>query len=240
MQARLCFLPLLAALIASCSQMETKSGPGAPAVSERALQGHIEFLAADSLQGRDTGTVGYQVAADYVAAEFLKLGLVPGGDNGSYFQQVPLVEINKEKDSLQAVIHGANGDVELKYPEQFIMGPDHKRASASVNAELVFVGYGIVAPQFDHDDYAGLDVAGKIVVMLEGRPEAWPTEEGAHLASGRQKARHAAEAGAVGRIILQTPRAAKTFPWEVNYTYLDVSSMNWVGPDGNQIGRAHV
>ena len=109
MQTRLLFLPLLAALVSSCAQVETHPSTELVKVSERALQGHIEFLAADSLQGRDTGTVGYQVAADYVAAEFLKLGLSPGGDNGSYFQQVPLVEINKDKDSLKAVVHGPQG-----------------------------------------------------------------------------------------------------------------------------------
>lgn len=223
---------VLIMVLVGCSQtfMLTES-PASP-VSEAALRAHIEFLASDSLAGRDTGTVGYQVAAEYVAAEFLKLGMSPGGDNGSFFQQVPMVEIGRDKGSVTAVIHGTGGDKALKFPGQFLMGPDQVRAETSVTAELVFVGHGIVAPQFDHNDYAEVEAEGKIVVMLEGRPKDWPTEEGAHLGSGAEKRKHAAEAGAVGRIVLQTPRGAQYFPWEQNYPYLDVKSMNWVASDG--------
>jgi hypothetical protein len=196
------------------------------------LRGHVEFLAADSLRGRDTGSRGHQVAADYVASEFKKLGLTPAGDDGSYFQQVPLVERKLVKGTAKVVLHGASGDVALEYPHQFIMGPDQVNASRSVTAEMVFVGYGIVAEEFGYDDYEGLDVEGKIVVSISGRPRSWPTEEGAHLGSGREKSRHAAERGAVGRVILHTPHEEETFPYEDELKYLDVPGMSWVGPDG--------
>lgn len=205
-------------------------------VSEAALRAHIEFLASDSLKGRDTGSPGHQIAAEYVAAEFSKLGMKPGGENNTFFQAVPLVESNQINDSLTAVIHTPVGDVGLSYPDQYIMGPDSKRATVSVTADLVFVGYGIVAPEFGHDDYAGIDAEGKIVVMLQGRPLHWPTEEGAHLSSGREKRRHAVAAGAIGRIIIQTPRGSTAFPWISNYPYLNVPGMRWVGPDGNPDG----
>lgn len=217
-------------LLPGCAETE-KSGQGAE-VSQAQLRGHVEFLAADSLKGRDTGSEGYQVAADYVAAEFSKLGLKPAGNANTYFQEVPLVEAQQVAGSAAVTLHGRDDDVQLQYPQQFTMGPDLVEASRSVTAELVFVGYGIVAGEYDHNDYAGLDVKGKIAVMLTGRPAAWPTEEGAHLGSGRQKSRYAAEHGAVGRIILHTPRDEKVFPYEENLPYLDVPSMNWLDSNG--------
>lgn len=220
-------LAALLALLVGCAQ-----NAGRQLVEPNRLQAHIEFLASDSLRGRDTGSRGYQVAAEYVAAEFLQLGLKPAGVNGSFYQQVPLLEHQLVAGSASAVIETSGGAVELSYPDQFIMGPDRHVPEQAVSAETVFVGYGIVAPDYGHDDYAGLDVDGKIVVMLSGRPQAWPTEEGAHLASGRQKARYAAERGAVGIISLHTPREEKTFPWEDNLKFLDVPGMSWVGPDG--------
>jgi hypothetical protein len=224
---RACTLVLaISLLLPGCSEH------GGGEVSQAQLRGHIEFLAADSLKGRDTGSEGYQVAADYVAAEFSKLGLKPAGDKDSYFQEVPLVEARQVAGSAAVTLHTSNGDVHLQYPQQFTMGPDLVETSNTVTAELVFVGYGIVAGEYGHDDYAGLDVKGKIAVMLTGRPAAWPTEEGAHLGSGRQKARYAAEHGAVGRIILHTPRDEKVFPYEEGFPYLDIPSMNWLDDEG--------
>ncbi len=224
-------LVVLFASLASCAQ------PAQPvkqtlSVEPRRLEAHVEFLASDNLRGRDTGTPGYDIAAEYVAAEFHALGLVPAGDDGSYFQQVPLVERHLVNDSAIATISTAAGEVELQYPEQFIMGADRKVPDQSVSAGTVFAGYGIVSPDFDHDDYAGLDVEGKIVVILTGRPQAWPTEEGAHLASAFEKARNAAERGAVGLVALHTPRAEENFPYEDNYRFLGIPYMSWVGEDG--------
>ncbi len=221
------YLVALLAALSACAQMQASE-----TVETQRLQAHIEFLASDNLEGRDTGTRGYDIAAEYVASQFRELGLKPAGDDGSYFQQVPLVEHQLVEGSARAVIEGADGAVELSYPEQFIMGPDRLKPEQEVSGELVFVGYGIVAPEYDHDDYAGLDVEGKIVVMLTGRPESWPTEEGAHLASGREKARHAAERGALARVVLHTPREEKNFPYEESLKFLDVPGMSWVGPDG--------
>ena len=202
-------------------------------VSQPALRAHVDFLASDSLRGRDTGSRDYQVAAEYVAAEFSKLGMKPGGDNNTWFQSVPLVEINKVPGSLEAVVRTPSGKHALQYPDEFIMGPDARRESTSVTAEAVFVGYGIVAPGFGHNDYEGVDARGKIAVMIENRPESWPTEEGAHLSSGRERRKHAVAAGAIGRVVIQTPRGAIPFPWEDNFPYLNIPSMKWVGPDGN-------
>ena len=98
------------------------------------------------------------------------------------------------------------------------MFADLVQASQSVTAEMVFVGYGIVAGEYGHNDYDGLDVTGKIAVVLRDRPESWPTEEGAHLSSSREKARHAAEHGAVGLVRIHSPRREKllkTHGWKI-------------------------
>jgi len=215
-----------------CACQQTPVQVEAVPVNAAYLRGHVEFLAADSLRGRDTGSRGYQVAADYVAAEFSKLGLQPAGLEGSYFQPVPLIEKRLVAGSARATLHLADGDLQLEYPQQFIMGPDALRAQTQLSAELVIVGYGIVPERYAYNDYEGLDAKGKIAVAINGRPKDWPTEEGAHLGSGFEKARHAAERGAVGRIVLHTPRTEKTFPYEQNFAHLDVPGMNWEGPAG--------
>ncbi len=221
---------LASAALTACAQLPNRSNA---IVEPERLRAHIEFLAADALEGRKSGTTGYDVAAAYVAAEYRKLGMVPAGDGGSYFQQVPLREHSLVQGSASAVIETGAGRTALSYPDDFMMGPDRNRPVARLDdAEMVFVGYGIVAPDFDHDDYAGLDVDGKVAVFLSGRPQAWPTEEGAHLASGTQKARHAVEHGAIGVVVLHTPRAESVFPWEDSIEHLDQPGMSWVGPDG--------
>lgn len=226
---RISVLLTVLVVVVACAQAPVKKEP--VPVNAGKLRDHVEFLADDSLRGRDTGSEGYQQAADYVAQEFSRIGLTPGVD-GSYFQQVPLVEAKLVAGSARARVATPSRAVELKYPDQFVSGPSLHVPDQDVSGELVFAGYGIVASEFGHDDYAGLDVKGKIVVTLVGRPEAWPTEEGAHLGSGREKSRHAAERGAIGRIIVHTPREEKTFPYKDQMKYLDIPSMNWVSVDG--------
>ena len=205
-------------------------------VSEDHLRAHMEFLSSDSLEGRGTGTAGYQISAEYVVAQLKGLGISPGGEGGSYFQQVPLIEASRGGAGAFASMVVAGRETSLDFPDDFIMSPDLVRSESSVTAEMVFVGYGIVAEHRGHNDYAGLDVEGKIVVLLPGRPAAWPSEEGAHLASGREKARHAVERGAVGIVTLHTPREEKVFAYERNFQFLDVPRMRWQGPDGRVDG----
>jgi hypothetical protein len=223
---------------AGCGQVTTELQ--AEADPER-LRAHVEFLASDLFKGRDTGSPEYELAARYVAAEFQKLGLkTPDikkqGDAGSYLQSVPLVESTLVPKSATASISFGHKTIVLKYPDEFTAGPGMSAGEEAVTADAVFVGYGIVAPNRDHDDYAGLDVAGKIVVLLVGRPESWPSEEGAHYASGRQKVRFAAERGAVGMVVIHTPRDEKTWPFRDEFKYLSVPRMKFIGPDGQPDG----
>jgi hypothetical protein len=169
-----------------------------PDVRSQNIEAHIRFLASDYLQGRDVGTDGYEIAANYVAAQMQLLGLEPAGENGSYFAQVPLQDVTADAGYNSFTLDGetfAQGDLVYVSTNPNVL-------EATVSAPLVFVGYGISAPNRDHDDYAGLDVAGKIVVVMNGVPGGLPTEERAHHNSTTTKRDVAAAHGAIGMIAL--------------------------------------
>ena len=140
-------------------------------IRPEAMRAHIRFLADDLLEGRGTGTRGYKLAANYVAAHFEALGLEPAGGDGTYFQPVPLRKVDLEP-GRSSVSLSQNGRTRtLQYPEDYLldawMANNFQDAETSVTAPVVFVGYGVTAPELDHDDYAEVDVRGKIVAMFE-------------------------------------------------------------------------
>lgn len=130
-------------------------------IQPEAVRAHIRFLADDLLEGRGTGTHGYQLAANYVAAHFEALGLEPAGTDGSYFQTVPLrkVDLEPDRSSLKLVKDGQPQT--LKYAEDYLLdgwvANNFRDAKTGVAAPVVFVGFGITSPEVDYDDYAGVD-----------------------------------------------------------------------------------
>lgn len=158
------------------------------------IRAHVQYLASDTLQGRDTGSPGHEMAAQYVAAQFAAIGLRPGGPGGSWFLPVPLRRASHANPQQVSLIVGGkakrldNVDVGLR--------PSLTEKQRSIDAEMVFVGHGIVAPRHGIDEYAGLDVRGKIVVVLAGAPAGLPIEVAAHL--DLTKDRIAAAKGAIG------------------------------------------
>ncbi|WP_404408350.1 M28 family metallopeptidase [Pseudidiomarina marina] len=195
-----------------------------------ALQAHLEFLASDDLEGRDTGSRGHEIAAKYIAAKFKSLGLEPAGDDGTYFQRIKFRRSFLEENSASFTLNTGEDEISLDYPKEFITGPSAYSEEDDVEAPLVFVGYGLVSEAFGINDYEGLDVEGKIVVMVSGRPEELPSEEGAHLNSSKTK--FAAERGAVGIINLHTPAREKVRPFEVSVMYQRAPSVRWLHPNG--------
>ena len=196
------------------------------------IQSHMEFLASDLLEGRETGTRGHELAALYIAGEFAKYGLVPAGDNSQYFQRINFRKALLEQDSPSFFVQGDKEAFSFSYPNDFIMSPSVEHAHAQVSAALVFVGYGIVAPEYEQDDYQNLDVTNKIVVVLAGKPESMNTEAGAHLGSSSQKMHYAAERGAVGMIRIQTPESEKRRPYQRSLNYIHSPRMRWVDEQG--------
>ena len=185
------FLASLAALLIAAAPSQ-----GAPADSAAArVRGHIEFLADDLLEGRGTGTRGHEIAAAYVASQFRSLGLQPAGENGSWYQWVPLRRA-RLVEGKTSVAMSTGGGFSAVSEYELGLRPSLTEATRIIDAGMVFVGYGLSDAALGLDDYAGLDVRGKIVVMLRGTPTGLPTEIAAHL--GADKARAAARHGAVG------------------------------------------
>ena len=196
------------------------------------FKAHVTFLADDLLEGRETGTRGFDIAAQYVAAQFAQHGALPKGEQGGYLQPLPLKTGRVVPESPIFEIGRKGGTEPLVYLTDFAMGPVLGADQTDFTAALIFVGYGITAPRFKYDDYAGLDVKGKIVVLLGDRPAGWPTEEGAHYNNRRFKADLAAKHGAVGMIYVQTPRGERVSPFAQVRLYSNSLSMDWVTPDG--------
>jgi Zn-dependent M28 family amino/carboxypeptidase len=203
-------------------------------VSGRAVRAHVEFLADDLLEGRATGTRGYDIAARYVVAELAGLGLAPAGENGGYLQQVPLLQSRLVEGTLS--LTGVSGKTVLTPREEFLMAADTSRTESRVEAPVVFAGYGVRAPRQGQDDYAGLEVKGKIVAVLSGAPARFPSEERAYHASRSRKAELAAERGAVGVLALRPPAEEARTPWPRLVDTASAPQARWIRPDGTPEG----
>lgn len=207
------------------------------AVVAQHMQAHMAFLAADEMQGREAGSVEYDIAANYVAAQFAMIGLEPGGDDGSYMQPVTLRSYQRIDADLSARIIPDGGRTQsLVLNEDYYMRGDAMRTAADITAPVVFVGYGVDAPDLGLNDYADVDVTGKIVVVLAGGPPDIDSELAAHFGSGSTKRKVAAAHGAVGYIAVFTPAMEQRFGFKRAAGYAAGEELTWVGPDGT----AHV
>jgi hypothetical protein len=170
---------------------------------------HVVYLSDDSLQGRETGSAGYRKAASHVADQFRKAGLKPGGTNG-YFQPVPLLmrRIVEEKSSLTLIRGDKEEPIRWGDEAMLSMRIDH---AAKLEAPIVFVGYGLRIPEANYDDLSGVDLQGKIAVLLSGIPQGVPGPLASHYGSVRWQSLYAA--GAVGGIAIQNPKTLEV-PWE--------------------------
>src|SRR4051812_37174387 len=160
-------LPVLAAT-KSASTASKDSAPaavkrGMSMLSGKAMAAHDQFLASDLLEGRGPGTRGDEIAQQYLAAQFEAYGLQPAGDNGSYYQQVPLLGIATDRDtsSLTFTKNGTPIGSPLNFGAQIVGQNQTQTENDTLDSELVFVGHGVVAPEYKWDDYKGLDTRGK-------------------------------------------------------------------------------
>jgi Zn-dependent M28 family amino/carboxypeptidase len=226
--------PLLAglsamALLTSSAAAQT---PAAFQPSPEKIRAHVTFLASDLLEGREAGSKGYDIAADYVASQFAQLGLKPAGKDGTYFQTVPLVAF-RPADEGAYVVRGKDGAATpLVFGEDVLIGRNGGPKDHKVSAPLVFAGWGVVAPERKHDDYKGLNVKGKIVVVFGGGPPGFQTEERAYYGNARTKREAAQKAGAVGVIFVATPRDEARRPFAEGKRTWQAWAMTWRGPDG--------
>jgi hypothetical protein len=192
---RLLLAPLAALLVAAAPPAAPLYR--APAAQADRVRATVEFLADDLLEGRATGKRGHELAALYVASRYRALGLQPGGENGSWYQRVPFRRAVTEGTPLVR-LKTAAGERALQPGRDIAIRPSVTEASRRVSGELVFAGFGIRDARLGIDDFAGLDLKGRIVVVMGGTPAGLSSEIAAHLS--QQKDEMAAAAGAIGLI----------------------------------------
>src|SRR5262245_9580882 len=191
------------------------------AIHEAALRGHIRYLADDLLEGRGPGSRGDELAQLYIAAHFQALGLKPAAPGGGWFQKVPLVGVTTHVPVALKFQHDGKS-LELKRHEEYVIMSGKAQPQVSVNdAELVFVGYGMQAPEYQWDDFKGVDLRGKVLLVMNNDPADDPELFGGkrRLYYGRwdYKFASAARQGAAGAIIIHTTESAG-YPFQVVQT----------------------
>ena len=211
------FIPALALLMA-CSSSKVEEA--ALSITESSLMGHIETLSSDEFMGRGTGTEAEDMTVDYLVSQLKEIGVESGVEDGSYIQRFPLLG-QKTKNARLSITRSARNSMinRFNYFDDFVAWPSNESGSVNVqNAELVYVGYGIQAPEEDWDDFKGVDVQGKVIVIKNNDPEYDPELFGgtARLYYGRYtyKFEKAKELGAIGAILIHTTPTAG-YGWSV-------------------------
>ena len=218
-----CVCAPLALILAAAAPAPQPVDPGAT----QRVRADVEFLASDLLEGRDTGSKGYEIGASYVASQFRAIGLTPGGTDGGWYEQVPFRKTSHASAPTASVVLSGKA-LSLAPGKDIAVRPSLTQQQRSIDASLVFAGHGISDARLGIDDYAGLDVRGKIVVAFEGAPEGLPSEVSAHLNS--YKSIVAAGKGAAGLIEVS---GTGTRPGFNLLSYYDRPIMDWVDPTGN-------
>jgi len=197
------------------------------AIAPHAIRAHINFLASDTLEGREAGTRGYDVAAAYVAAQFEAVAAEPAGDDGTYFQQVRLRTFRIDPAKSSFAIDG----VAFEHRKDVLIGTATESTS-DIDAPVVFAGFGIIAPELGHDDYKGLDVRGKVVALLAGAPPSFPHSQRAYYSSSTVKLANAAARGAIGTVLVRTHDSERRFSWERTISTGDSTAMRALDRNG--------
>ena len=220
-------------LIAAVAFTTTHAAESAnPLVRQEAIRAHVEFLADDLLEGRAAASRGFDLAAAYVAAQFKQAGLAPAGDQGSYLQRVPLLEATAVLPGSSAVWANKNHTRTFEYGVDYIPYADFASASSTLTAPLAFVGFGIEAPELNHNDFANFDLSGRIAVLFTGAPAGFSNEQRAFYSSMTQKLTMLAAHGAVGVILVDSAEDARRVPWDKRVALSWQPQMRWLDPDG--------
>ena len=183
------------------------------------IKSHVRFLASDLLEGRGTGSRGGDIAAQYIAAQFSLLGLKPAGDSGTYLQKVRFAG-TQTLDSTRFGFAPTTGDaIPLKLLDDYVVSNHTLTESVTLDAPVVFVGYGIEAPEYQWDDYKGVDVRGKVVMIIVNEPPSndvklFKGEALTYYGRWSYKYEQAARKGAVGAVIIHRDDLA-SYPWQV-------------------------
>lgn len=213
------------------------AAPADPEFSPERFKAHVAFLADDLLEGREAGTRGHEIAAKYVATQFALMGIKPGGDDGTYFKKVNLIESSLTTPSPTVTVKTPSGPKVFRQGVTAMIRGPVAGGSVRVAGPLVFVGYGMTDRVIGYDDYEGLDVRGKIAVVLLGSPKGMDSEVGAHLM--HEQPRFAAEHGAAATLVITSRAMSTVVPWDKAIQYLGEPLTTWVRKDGTPEDPGH-
>ena len=182
------------------------------------IETHVRFLSHDLLEGRGTGQRGGDIAAQYIATQFALYGLKPAGDNGTYMQKVPMVGITPGADTRFSFVPANGQPTELRVLDEYVAYDQTQQPASDIDAEIIYVGYGIEAPEYGWDDYKGVDVKGKVLLMLVNQPTDDPKlfhgKALTYYGRWTYKYEEAARRGAVGALLIHKTDMA-SYGWEV-------------------------
>ena len=202
------------------------------------IRAHIRFLSDSLLTGRAPGTPGYDIAARYVATELEGMGLRPGV-GGSWLQPVPFEKAVTDESASSFTMTVNGKEQKLTEAKDYILSTwfaspagKQSKTESDVSAPLVFVGFGVTAPGQKYDDYAGVDVRGKIVVGINGAPSNFSSTERAYYSDGTVKAKNAVAHGAIGVITISLPEDWKRYAWDWIVPQVQMGEMHWLAKDG--------
>src|ERR1700693_352140 len=240
---RLAFISISVALFAE-DKVAEKLKPALDVITPDALLAHIKILASDEFEGRAPGGKGEELSIKYISDQFKAVGLKPGNPDGSYFQEVPLAGIKSDPKMVLAV--AGKPPMELKFPDDFVVSSARLQPEIKIdNSDLVFVGYGVVAPEYGWDDYKGVDVRGKTILMLINDPAVPDPKDPSKLDEkmfkgkamtyyGRWTYKYeiAAQKGAAAAVIIHEAVPA-AYPWQVVKSSWSKENFELDNPDKN-------
>lgn len=196
------------------------------------IRANMAFLADDLLEGRRTGTPGYMLAAKYVATQFEEMGLKPAGDKGTYFQNIRLRQTTLVPEQTSVVLTRNGQPQALSINKDYTAFGSALYPDTSVNAKLVFVGYGVTAPEFHYDDYASTEVSGKVVAMLVGAPRKFASAPRAYYSDVDVKAANVVAHGGIGYLAIWAGDIANHVPFTSIREAFNQPSMHWLDEKG--------
>lgn len=208
--------------------------PADPGLADR-MHGHVAFLADDALEGREAGTRGFDLAAVYVASQFQSIGLQPAGGDG-WRQPVRLIEQSLVGSPAVSWTDDDGTAHAWTADEHILIGASVQEGVVDLNAPMVFVGYGLDAPEFGVNSYEGVDARGKIVVIMRGTPSALPSEVAAHLSSTGLEVAQAH--GAVGAIVIANRRDMENFTWAMLAGFVTGPQLSAADQEGRPVSRS--
>src|SRR5436853_3797989 len=188
-------------------------------INPERIRAHVRFLSHDLLEGRGTGQRGGDIAAEYIATQFALYGLKPVGDNGTYLQKVPMVGITPSQETTFSLVPASGSRMTLKVLDDYVSYDQTQQPQSEVDAPIVYVGYGIHAPEYNWDDYKDTDVRGKVLLMLVNEPASddpkfFKGKALTYYGRWTYKYEEAARRGAVGVLLIHQNEMA-SYPWEV-------------------------